>query len=293
LMKLTTRFTDPAQLDRIRRILQSNSTSLDVEVQQRAVEYGNLFAYDAIRRGVLEKMPPPQIKEESRVFGEATKKAKASNRKSKTVKPAEQDLLFDLMGDNEPPISTNNGGSTNTDLLADILGSTSSNPLPQNPGPPQSNMSSIMDLFDTSSSQPPTTSTPSATTDLFTGQKSPPPQTSSGPSATAVHPCYNNNNMVVTISLQRNPQGIVQVLARFKNNSPETRTNVGLQAAVPKSQHLQLNAVSNAEVGAGAEATQIMRVSGSTGLLRLKLRISYADMNVGQVVDQVAWSEPK
>jgi AP-1 complex subunit gamma-1 len=51
LMKLTTRFSDPAQIERIRRILQSHNTSLDVEVQQRVVEYGNLFGYDAIRRG--------------------------------------------------------------------------------------------------------------------------------------------------------------------------------------------------------------------------------------------------
>jgi len=55
LMKLSTRLSDPAQVDRIRRILQNNSASLDVEVQQRAVEYGNLFSYDSIRRGVLEK----------------------------------------------------------------------------------------------------------------------------------------------------------------------------------------------------------------------------------------------
>ncbi len=64
-----------------RRILQNHQTSLDVEVQQRAVEFGNLFAHDQIRRGVLEKMPPPQIKEESRVLGEAAKKTtKAANR---------------------------------------------------------------------------------------------------------------------------------------------------------------------------------------------------------------------
>jgi AP-1 complex subunit gamma-1 len=97
LMKLTTRFRDSSQVERVQRLLQTYQTSLDVEVQQRAVEYGNLFSFDQIRRGVLEKMPPPQIKEESRVLGPATtKKSKAANRKSKIVKPSEQDLL-DIM----------------------------------------------------------------------------------------------------------------------------------------------------------------------------------------------------
>lgn len=285
LMKLTTRFSDPAQLDRIRRILQSHSASLDVEVQQRAVEYGNLFAYDQIRRGVLEKMPPPEIKEESRVFGEAARKSKASNRKSKTVKPAEQDLLFDLMGENEPPISMNNGASNNTDLLADILGSTSTS-VPQPTGPQQSNMSTIMDLFGPSPSQP----TGSGSSDHLSGQQSPPPQPCNA-AAPVAHPCYNNNNIVVTISLQRNAQGIILALARFKNNSPCTRENVSLQAAVPKGQMVQLTPISNPVLDPGEEATQQLRVSGSTGPLRLRLRISYSDPNVGNVLDQVAWSE--
>jgi len=41
---------------------------------------------------------------------------------------------------------------------------------------------------------------------------------------------------------------------------------VGLQAAVPKSQKLQLNAVSKAELEGGEEATQGMRVSAVQGV---------------------------
>ncbi|SZE99760.1 unnamed protein product [Blumeria hordei] len=60
-MKLSTRFTEPAQIDRLRRILHSHSTSLDAELQQRVVEYRNLVGYDTIRKGILEKMIPSQI----------------------------------------------------------------------------------------------------------------------------------------------------------------------------------------------------------------------------------------
>ena len=163
LIKLTTRLTEPAQIERVRRLLENKQTSLDVEVQQRSVEYGNIFAYDEIRRGVLEKMPPPQIKESSRVFGEATKKStKASNRKSKVIKPKEEDLLFDLMGDSNVPSAPSpiNGSQNNADLLADILGgSSSASPATATSPPPgSSNVASIMDLF----SQGPSTPSPAS-----------------------------------------------------------------------------------------------------------------------------------
>jgi AP-1 complex subunit gamma-1 len=272
LMKLTTRLSDPAQIERIRRILQSNSASLDIEVQQRAVEYGNLFGYDAIRRGVLEKMPPPQIKEESRVFGEAAKKPnKAANRKSKNVKPAEQDLLFDLMGDGNMPaadLTSLNGSQNNTDLLADILGGSSSPAA--TPAPQPSNMSSIMDLFGTPGPSQPVQNAPPPSTGLFGGMSSPPPQ----PTAPSIptHPCYDKNDLNITLQLQRNAEGTVQVMARFRNNSMhQPLSAVALQAAVPKTQKLQLNAMSNPELAPGADATQSMRITGSKGVSRLPL----------------------
>jgi AP-1 complex subunit gamma-1 len=268
LMKLTTRLSDPAQLDRIRRLLQSHSASLDVEVQQRAVEYGNLFSYDQIRRGVLEKMPPPQIKEESRVLGEATKKpSKAANRKSRQIKPTEQDLLFDLMGDSSVPaadLGAANGSQNNADLLADILGGSSISPQTTSPTAQQSNMSSIMDLFGSSSNTPQPSSTPS--NDLF-DMSSPPPQAQPQAPSVPSYPCYDKNDLNVTLQVQRNAEGIVQIQAKFRNTSMNAaKSNVGLQAAVPKTQKLQLNAITSADLGPMAEATQSMRVSGGKGV---------------------------
>ncbi|PBP24906.1 ap-1 complex subunit gamma-1 [Diplocarpon rosae] len=294
LMKLTTRFKDPAQIDRIRRILQSNSASLDVEVQQRAVEYGNLFGYDAIRKGVLEKMPPPQIKEESRVLGEATKKqAKALNRKSKAVRPAEQDLLFDLMGDGAPGTDLNaNTSHNNADLLADILGGSNS-PAAETSTPQKSNMSSIMDLFDNSNPAQPPPSSAAPANDLFSGMSSPPPQ--AAPASIPSYPCYEKNDLNITLQLQRNSEGTIQVMARFRNGSMhQSISNVALQAAVPKTQKLQLNAMSSAELAPGSEATQTMRITGSKGPpLRLRLKIAYSHPSSGQATDQVDWSEPR
>jgi AP-1 complex subunit gamma-1 len=275
LVKLTTRLSDAAQIERVRRILQNHQTSLDVEVQQRAVEFGNLFAHDQIRRGVLEKMPPPQIKEESRVLGEAAKKTtKAANRKSKAIKPKEEDLLFDLMGDSSAPAPAPVNGSGNTDLLADILGGTSSPPpTTASPPPAQSNVASIMDLF---SQGPVSTPSPAQSAaahappsaDLFSTTTSPPPQAApAAAAAPAGHPCYDNNGLNVIIQTQRNAEGTIQAIARFRNTGAGgALSDVGLQAAVPKTQKLQLLSISSSEIGVGAEATQMMRVAGCKGV---------------------------
>lgn len=54
--------TSGAQQERISTLLASYSTNPDLEIQQRAVEFSNLFALGDIRAGVLERMPAPEIK---------------------------------------------------------------------------------------------------------------------------------------------------------------------------------------------------------------------------------------
>ncbi|KHO00913.1 Armadillo-like helical [Metarhizium album ARSEF 1941] len=285
LMKLTTRFSEGSKVERIRRLLQTHQTSLDVEVQQRAAEYSNLFSFDQIRRGVLEKMPPPQIKESSRVLGPApTKKAKATNRKSRVLKPTEQDLL-DLM--DAPPTASGPTPATNSDLLADILGGSASTPPPSSASPhaPQpASVPSIMDLFGPGSGQP-TSSQAQAPAGLnLMGNSSPRAQVAQVESG---RPCYSANDLTVTIQVQRNGEGLIQATARFQNISASTSlSHVGLQAAVPKSQKLQLLNISSSILHPGADATQMMRISGCKGPLRLRLRIGYDHPSAGKVLDQ-------
>lgn len=269
-MKLTSRLKDSSQIDRIRRLLSNRTSDLSIEIQQRAVEYGNLFAYDDIRRGVLERMPPPEIREEQRVLGEATpKQKKAAAKARKPAKQTEQDMLLDLMGGSDMPAAdlsaTTNGTQNNADLLADILGG---GPIPSQPSQPN-NANSMMDLF---SSQPSTSTNsnglsspplqqPPPSNDLFS---SPPPQSSAPPPQP--HTAYQKNDMHLSLQIQRTAT-TAQILARFRNGSDFGRfSGVGLQAAVPKSQKLQLNAVSKAELEGGEEATQGMRVSAVQGV---------------------------
>lgn len=276
-MKLTSRLKEPSQIDRIRRLLSNRTSDLSIEIQQRAVEYGNLFAYDDIRRGVLERMPPPEIREEQRVLGEATpKQKKAAAKARKPAKQTEQDMLLDLMGGSDLPAAdmsaTLNGTQNNADLLADILGggpSISSAPTHIT----SSNNNGITDLFSSQSpinglsSLPPQQSS-SASHDLFSSMSTPSPQTSALAQA---YTAYQKNDMLLTLQVQRNG-GVAQVLGRFHNTSNFSKfSGVGLQAAVPKSQKLQLNAVSKAEMEGGEEVTQGMRVSAVTGVSAIRI----------------------
>ncbi|CAG7976620.1 unnamed protein product [Penicillium nalgiovense] len=311
-MKLTVRMSDPAQIERLRRLLSSRTADLSVEIQQRAVEYTNLFGYDQIRRGVLERMPPPEIREEQRVLGAAPAAKKRQSKllrgksTTKAAKPAEHDLLLDLVGGSDAPVtSPTSNGSNTADLLADILGGDSGMASPS-PGPAgQKNPNSaIMDLFDSNgpSPSPQPTQPTSASMDLLgaggMGASAPSPTTSPAPitATTPAHTALNKDGLVLTLQVQRSGNN-AQILARFRNDSNFDRfTSVGLQAAVPKSQRLQLSAITKADLEAGDEGIQSLRVTALNGglpaKLRLRLRVTSARDGGNPVTDQVDWSEP-
>jgi AP-1 complex subunit gamma-1 len=54
--------TSPGQQSHIAEILAKYTTSPELELQQRAIEFASLFALGDVRIGVLERMPPPELK---------------------------------------------------------------------------------------------------------------------------------------------------------------------------------------------------------------------------------------
>ena len=297
LMKLTTRINSAAEIERIRRILQSYSDSLDVEIQQRSVEYGNMFGYDEIRRGVLEKMPPPVIKEVSRVFErETVPKARAGKKTAK--KQSDEEALLDLMGGepSEPTAPLGGAPQNNMELLSGILGgdpmlSNSSSPPPST----QSNLNSIMDLFNTPavSSPAPVAASQQSASSLLGGLGSAPVPPVAPAAAPVAAQVYNKNDLQITLQLARTADSTINIIARFKNQSFTDRiTSVSLQAAVPKSMKLQLQPINGSDLDPDAEATQMMRVAGNKGgVLKMRLKIGYVKDGVGNVMDMVDWVE--
>lgn len=54
--------TSHAQQERIVDVLAQYTTSPELELQQRAVEFASLYSLGELREGVLERMPPPELK---------------------------------------------------------------------------------------------------------------------------------------------------------------------------------------------------------------------------------------
>lgn len=116
-----------------------------------------------------------------------------------------------------------------------------------------------MDLFNTQNSNGVSSQPAQQPTDLFSAAPTP---TQRAPAHTA----YDKNSLSLTLSVQRSAAGAI-VTARFTNTSNfERLTGVGLQAAVPKTQKLQLNAVSKSELDGGEEAVQSMKIIAVEGV---------------------------
>ncbi|KAG1878591.1 adaptin N terminal region-domain-containing protein [Suillus tomentosus] len=294
--------TSLPQQQRIAEVLAKYTTSPELELQQRAVEFASLFTLGDLRSGVLERMPPPELK--ATVMGVVSE--------NKPVGSTQSGKDADLLGDEvAPPTPIVNGQAThnNHDLLAEIFGSSPAAPSPTHgrtpsisPQPQKSSVQDILGLFDSSPSPVSPAPAPSPATSAFAtfspqSQSQAPPR----PSPQQQHPpaprltsytAYDKQELKITLTPQTSAArpGVVNIMARFQVSGSNAATGLNFQAAVPKSQQLQMLPMSNSDVQPGATETQQMRVMGPPGSnIRLRLRISYT--LAGQAVqDQIDFS---
>ncbi|KAG1864916.1 adaptin N terminal region-domain-containing protein [Suillus subluteus] len=294
--------TSSPQQQRIAEILAKYTTSPELELQQRAVEFASLFTLGDLRSGVLERMPPPELK--ATVMGIVSE--------NKPVGSTQGGKDVDLLGDEvAPPTPVVNGQAThnNQDLLAEIFGSSPAVPSSTpgltpstSPQPQKSSVQDILGLFDSSPSPALSAPAPSSTTSAFT-TFSPQPQSQAPPqpSPQQQHPpaprltsytAYDKQELKITLTPQTSAArpGVVNIMARFQVSGSNAATGLNFQAAVPKSQQLQMLPMSNSDVQPGTTETQQMRVMAPPGSnIRLRLRISYT--LAGQAVqDQIDFS---
>ncbi|TEB36632.1 Adaptor protein complex AP-1 gamma subunit [Coprinellus micaceus] len=291
--------TSQPEQDRIAEVLAKYTTSPELELQQRAVEFASLFTLGETRVGVLEQMPAPELK--ATVMGVVSERKPVGSTKA---------MDADLLGEDVPstPAVANSSQSapsaaSNQDLLAEIFGS--SGPSTSSPPPAQPQKSSVDDilgLFGSSSSSsgpaaaiPQTPSVPpsypatpaTAIPASFQAAAAIPftPATPSAPRLTA-YSAYEKNGLKITLTPQTSAAkpGIVMILARFHATAQSPVTGITFQAAVPKSQQLQMLPMSNPNVEPGVTETQQMRVVAPVGSnVRLRLRIGFtADGQVHQ-----------
>lgn len=289
--------TSSTQQQRIMSLLDSYATSPELEIQQRAVEFENLLQLGEIKFGVLERMPAPEIK--ATVMGIVVENKPVGSTASKEI-----DLLGDDTSVANSPLVQAPVVQDSQALLAEIFGpsptTTSSSTAAANPPQAQKNsINDILGLFGSSpsSSSPAPTSTPTVdSSSLFSPAQSssPPSAATSAPSAPKLQSyiAYDKNELKITLTPQVSEQkkGVVNILARFQVTGNTTVNAINFQAAVPKTQQLQMLPMSSNSVSPGATETQQMRVIAPVGShVRLRLRISY-NIRDRPIQDQVDFS---
>nr|CAG8534858.1 11428_t:CDS:10 [Entrophospora candida] len=203
LMKLTSRFTNSSVIQTIKYIIERYKSSIEVEIQQRSVEYTNLFDFDNIRSAVLERMPVPDYKEES-----------------STSRP-----VYDIISDeNNGSGSGTNSGDILLDFESEVVDS----------GNPLDSLLGLGNAF--------------ITTELG----SPDP-----------YVAYNKNGFKITLKPSKNIDNpnLLDILVTFLNVGVGSSVqNLLFQAAVPKTQKLQMQPPSATTIIPGSSATQLIRV---------------------------------
>ncbi|KAI6101346.1 adaptin N terminal region-domain-containing protein [Pisolithus sp. B1] len=283
--------TSPGEQDHVAEVLAKYTTNPELELQQRAVEFASLFTLGDLKVGVLERMPLPEPK--ATVMGTVSEnKPVGSTRATKDADLLGDDLVSPSPQVNGQPVQNNQ------DLLAEIFGSSTTPTATSSSQPPASHKSAVQDilgLFDSPKPQTPSSAVPSSSPQsafsLLQTQvqpvTSPPPAQPSGAPRLTSYPAYEKNELKITLTPQTSAArpGVVNIMARFQVTGSNTATGVNFQAAVPKSQQLQMLPMSNSDIRPGATETQQMRVIAPPGAnVRLRLRISYT--LAGQAVQE-------
>uniref|UniRef100_A0A1A8HI25 AP-1 complex subunit gamma n=2 Tax=Nothobranchius korthausae TaxID=1143690 RepID=A0A1A8HI25_9TELE len=240
-MKLSTRISD--NVDRIRSIVSIYGSCIDLELQQRAVEYNALFKkYDHMRAAVLERMPVIQRNSSGQNSEDASEETIKEIQLTK-VKQEELVLVQQPAG----PVC---------DLL-DLLSG------PQEPLQPS-----------LAPAQPISTTTSAGgdLLDLLGGLGLTPP--SSAPTVTI----YEKHGVTLTLSCEQESDSGLLATLTASNSSDSDISSFTLQAAVPKSVQLHMKAPSRDSLPArgAAELTQTVVLSNPNKVnLKMRIRISY------------------
>ncbi|GLD51432.1 AP-1 complex subunit gamma-1-like protein [Lates japonicus] len=240
-MKLSTRITD--NVDRIRSIVSIYGSCIDVELQQRAVEYNALFKkYDHMRAAVLERMPVIEKNSPGHTNGES------AGEPMKEIQPPKVKQ--------REPLLPQQPANQVCDLLG-LLGG-SEEPLQPSPAPGLSlNTASTAggDLLDLLGGLEPTPPAPAPTVTV-----------------------YEKDGVTLTLSCEKQSDSVLTVTLTASNSTDSDMSSFTLQAAVPKSVQLHMKAPSGDFLPArgAAKVTQLVVLNNPNKVnLKMRIRVSY------------------
>ncbi|KAK6185231.1 hypothetical protein SNE40_007508 [Patella caerulea] len=281
LMKLSSRFT--STVPRIRQIIEVYGSSTNVELQQRSVEYTNLFSkFDHLRPALLEHMPLLEVharsrsvmedegQEEENLLGgvEATNNENNINTMINPPVPTEGSSILDLIGNGPSKPDTTSGGGA-VDLL-DLLGDLGSTPtINNNTTPTQSSGNNLLDGF--------LSPEPSHTNQM------------NGDSSLCKIVAFSRNDLLVEMMCEKDTEpNIVVINVKATNSSSTPMSDFVFQAAVPKSFQMQLQSPSGTNLPASnqGEVTQVIKIN-NTQKTQLKMRLKMTYCQNGNTVTEL------
>ncbi|XP_032897960.1 AP-1 complex subunit gamma-1-like isoform X2 [Amblyraja radiata] len=263
IMKLSTRLQ--SSTNRIRKAVSIYGSSLDVELQQRAVEYSALFMrFDHMRPALLERMPLIQKTGtngpmNATIHGDEKEEGGNLPVQEQLSQQAQVNNLLDLLDDSKPTVSLPEASKVHQARgeLLDLLDGLNM------PDLQSSGLSAGQPQLLPDGIAPPSFQNASNSKQGI-------------PSITA----FNQNGLKIEFSFERskaNPNMLFITLCA-SNSTEIDMSNFVLQAAVPKSFQLQLMSPSGSIIPAknSGAITQLMRVLNSQKQpLRMRLKLMY------------------
>ncbi|XP_043508454.1 AP-1 complex subunit gamma-1 isoform X3 [Frieseomelitta varia] len=286
LTKLSTRFQKGNE--KIRQIIDTFGSNLHIELQQRGIEFSQLFRkYDHLRPALLERMPPMETArpQANGIIGMVNGEPESEEDKSSVLEastpPSDSSALLDLLGTTDlgitPSASNKNSSANSTTVvnnndLLDLLGSldlnapTSTSTLPQAQTPSQ--------IF----------SPTNATNFLVDGLLN----SSSVQNDTLSMIVLDKAGLKITFRLERPPDiaDLLIINMSAQNSGNAILTDFLFQAAVPKTFQLQMLSPSSTVIPPSGQVSQVLKVTNINKVpLRMRLRISYTGPT-GPVLEQ-------
>lgn len=280
-MKLSIRFS--VSLPRIKTLVQKYGDHLDMELQQRAIEYTAIFSkHDQMRVGLLERMPVMSTGASESVESAALQEGGGQEKSEEMPtlllqQPSSQEsALLDLLGGEAPaPAATlaPPTGPGTSDTLLDLLDMniappTETSQTGQLPGGIDMT-AGLMELLGGTGAEQPATQ-PSAAIPNMT--------------------VFDKNGLKVEFSFSRSPSNptVTEILLTASNSTLFPITDFVFQAAVPKTFQLQMLSPSGSLIppsNTGA-VTQVINIANPQKQpVRMRIRIAY-NVNGSPVQEQ-------
>ncbi|CUM67765.1 uncharacterized protein PRCAT00005470001 [Priceomyces carsonii] len=263
-IKLSIKLKKAEAIEKLRLIINSKTHDNNLEIQVRAVEYQELFNEDlSLKKGLLAKMPAPEIKHRESVslFSSHKQNKSGNTNNSLGMISNTDDLLLDLMDDIPNPNQT----QTSSDILLDIFGSSNGAE---------------------SSKQATSTKPTSSPKPVSNGQKS-----SSFSSSASPIEVFSNGNISVLLVPVSFGNGIGIIEAEVRSVTSSSITQFQLLIAVPKSQKLTISSnLGGDTLTSGSVIKQTLKVVGKPdSKIKFRVRARYL-LDGRNVEDQFDYS---